>query len=86
MSMSGYKKTAKDLAFDRERSKLQATIRRRDEEIVDLRKQLDQANAESAMWEEKAKLLETQIGIPMEELLANIKRSKEIQALLRIRW
>lgn len=75
---SKYSKTAKDIAFDRERSKLQATIRQRDEEIVRLRTQSEHDRAEIDSLRKQIELLETQIGIPKEQLLSSIERTKEV--------
>ena len=63
-----YVKSAKDKAFDRERTKLYAIIQDRDREIVQLRKELDRVKTENATLEQTVAALESQIGIPKEKI------------------
>lgn len=73
-----YVKSAKDKAFDRERTKLHAIIQDRDREIVQLRKELDRVKTENATLEQTVAALESQIGIPKEKILEDIERHKKI--------
>lgn len=73
-----YVKSAKDKAFDRERTKLHAIIQDRDREIVQLRKELDRVKTENATLEQTVTALESQIGVPKEKILEDIERHKKI--------
>lgn len=73
-----YVKSAKDKAFDRERTKLHAIIQDKDREIVQLHKELDRVKTENATLEQTVVALELQIGIPKEKILEDIERHKKI--------
>ena len=72
-----YVKSAKDKAFDRERTKLHTIIQDKDREITQLRKELDMLKIANATLENKITALETQIGIPSEKILEDIERHKK---------
>lgn len=74
-----YVKSAKDKAFDRERTKLHTIIQDKDREITQLRKELDMLKITNATLENKITALETQIGIPSEKILEDIERHKKIE-------
>ena len=74
--------SAKDKAFERERVKLHSIIQKKDEEIRRLSVEVNQYKAQAESWEKVAKLLEQQIGIPKEKLLANIERNEKIFGIL----
>ena len=75
-------KSAKDLAFDRERLKFRQEIQDLKHEVTywkaEANKNLEIANH----YESIISVLETQIGIPKEELLEHIARSKKINETL----
>lgn len=80
--MAKPKKSAKDMAFDRERVKLHATIQKRDQEIFELTRELNKYKALAESWENTARILESKLGIPKEEILASIEREKKLERLL----
>lgn len=75
--------SAKDKAFDRERIKLHSVIQKKDEQISKLIAEVNQYKAQAESWEKTARLLEQYIGIPREELLAEIERNKKICNFLK---
>lgn len=75
--------SAKDKAFDRERIKLHSVIQKKDEQISKLIAEVNQYKAQAESWEKTARLLEQYIGIPREELLAEIERNKNICNFLK---
>ena len=79
-----YVKSAKDKAFDRERTKLYAIIQDRDREIVQLRKELDRVKTENATLEQTVAARESQIGIPKEKILKNIERTEKITSYMSL--
>lgn len=81
--MSKPKKSAKDMAFERERMKLLKTIREKDEENLQLRRELNQAKQSAESWENTAHILESKLGIPKEEILASIEREKKLEKMLK---
>lgn len=80
--MSKPKKSAKDLAFDRERTKLYSTIQAKDQEILRLTAEVNRYKASAESWENTAHILESKLGIPKEEILASIEREKKLEGLL----
>lgn len=77
--MSKYQqKSAKDKAFERERIKLRSTIQQKDEEIQRLSREVAKYKADAESWEKTARLLETYIGVPVEQILEDIERNKKI--------
>lgn len=75
-------KSAKDMAFERERLKLLKTIRERDEEILRLTRELNKAKCSAESWENTARILEAKLGVPTEEILASIEREKKLERFL----
>lgn len=71
-------KSAKDVAFERERVRLQSVIRRKDEEIATLRQESAAYKAKAESWEKTARLLEEYIDIPKDKLLADMERNERI--------
>lgn len=81
--MSKYQqKSAKDKAFECERIKLHSTIRQKDEEIQRLNREVAKYKADAESWEKTARLLESYIGVPAEQILADIERNKKIANFL----
>lgn len=80
--MTKPKKSAKDMAFERERLKLLKIIREKDEEIHSLTRELNQAKTSAESWENVSRILESKLGIPTEEILASIEREKKLEAML----
>lgn len=80
--MPKQKKSAKDMAFDRERMRLLKIIREKDEEILQLRRELNQTKQSAESWENTAHILESKLGIPTEEILASIEREKKLEKFL----
>lgn len=80
--MTKPKKSAKDMAFERERMRLLKVIRERDDEILRLTRELNQAKSSAESWENTAHILESKLGIPKEEILANIEREKKLENML----
>ena len=78
-----YKKSAKDLAFDRERTKLNSTIQKQEKQIFDLTRELNKANMEIESLKMTIGVLEAALQIPKEELIADIERTKKLSALLK---
>ena len=76
------KKSAKDIAFEKERMKLLRIIRDRDEEILKLTRELNQATQSAESWENTAHILESKLGVPTEEILASIEREKKLEKML----
>lgn len=76
------KKSAKDIAFEKERMKLLRIIRERDEEILKLTRELNQAKQSAESWENTAHILESKLGVPTEEILASIEREKKLEKML----
>ena len=74
-----YTKTAKDIAFDKERTKLKSTILARDREIARLKKELAESKAHNEELENTIRSLESKIGIPKEEIIAAIEREKKVE-------
>ena len=81
--MGSYKKSAKDLAFDRERTKLKSTIQKQDEQIFELTRELNKANMEIESMKMTINVLESALQIPKEELLADIERTKKLSTFLK---
>ena len=81
--MSKPKKSAKDIAFDRERMRLLKTIRDKDEEILQLKRELNRAKCSAESWENTARILEAKLGVPTEEILASIDREKKLEKMLK---
>ena len=79
-----YVKSAKDKAFDRERTKLHAIIQDRDREIIQLHKEIDRVKTENATLEQTVAALESQIGIPKEKILKNIERTEKINSYMSL--
>ena len=79
-----YEKSAKDKAFDRERIKLHAIIQRKDQEIVELRRELKQVKDHNTDLENIVAELETKIGIPKETILKDIERNKKIESYIKL--
>lgn len=75
-------KSAKDMAFERERVRLQSVIRHKDEEITSLRQEVASYKAQAESWEKTARLLEKYIGIPKDKLLADMERNEQIAKAL----
>lgn len=75
-------KSAKDVAFERERVRLQSAIRHKDEEITSLRQEVASYKTQAESWEKTAHLLEKYIGIPKDKLLADMKRNEQIAKAL----
>lgn len=80
--MNKPKKSAKDLAFDRERTKLHSAIQAKDQEILRLTAEVNRYKASAESWENTAHILEAKLGIPKEEILASIEREKKLEGLL----
>lgn len=81
--MSKYQqKSAKDKAFERERIKLHSTIQQKDDEIQRLSREVAKYKADAESWEKTARLLESYIGVPVEQILADIERNKKIANFL----
>ena len=81
--MSKYQqKSAKDKAFERERIKLHSTIQQKDEEIQRLNREVAKYKADAESWEKTARLLESYIGVPAEQILEDIERNKKIANFL----
>ena len=81
--MSKYQqKSAKDKAFERERIKLHSTIQQKDEEIQRLSREVAKYRADAESWENTARLLESYIGIPVEQILEDIERNMKIANFL----
>lgn len=80
--MSKSKKSAKDLAFDRERTRLHSIIQSKDQEIAILIAEVNKYKASAESWENTAHILEARLGIPKEEVLASIEREKKLEGLL----
>lgn len=80
--MTKPKKSAKDMAFERERMRLLKVIRERDDEILRLTRELNQAKSSAESWENTAHILESKLGIPKEEILASIEREKKLENML----
>jgi hypothetical protein len=76
------KKSAKDMAFDRERVRLHAIIQKKDQEILELTRERNMYKASAESWENTARILESKLGIPTEEILASIEREKKLEKLL----
>lgn len=76
------KKSAKDMAFDRERVRLHAIIQQKDREIFELTKERNMYKASAESWENTAHILESKLGIPTEEILASIEREKKLEKFL----
>lgn len=76
------KKSAKDLAFDRERTRLHSIIQDRDQEILRLTADVNKYKASAESWENTARILEAKLGIPKEEILASIEREKKLEKFL----
>lgn len=76
------KKSAKDIAFEKERMKLLRIIREREEEILKLTRELNQAKQSAESWENTARILESKLGIPTEEILASIEREKKLEKMM----
>lgn len=81
--MSKPKKSAKDLAFDRERIRLHSIIQDRDQEILRLTAEVNKYKASAESWENTARILEAKLEIPKEEILASIEREKKLEGLLK---
>ena len=80
--MTKPKKSAKDMAFERERMRLLKVIREKDDEILRLTRELNQAKSSAESWENTAHILESKLGIPKEEILASIEREKKLENML----
>ena len=75
--------SAKDKAFERERIKLHSVIQKKNEEICKLIAEVNQYKIQAESWEKTTRVLEQYIGIPREELLAEIERNKKICNFLK---
>lgn len=80
--MSKPKKSAKDLAFDRERIRLHSIIQDKDQEILRLTAEVNKYKASAESWENTARILEAKLEIPKEEILASIEREKKLERIL----
>lgn len=80
--MTKPKKSAKDIAFEKERMRLLKTIRERDEEILRLTRELNSAKQSAESWENTSRILESKLGVPTEEILASIEREKKLEKML----
>ena len=80
--MSKPKKSAKDMAFDRERVKLHSIIQQKNQEILELTRERNAYKASAESWENTARILESKLGIPMEEILSSIEREKKLEEML----
>ena len=76
-------KSAKDLAFEREKTKLHSIIQKKDEEISELNKEVTKYKMSAESWEMTARILESKLGVPMQEILDDIGRSKKIEAFIK---
>ena len=76
-------KSAKDLAFEREKTKLHSIIQKKDEEILELKREVTKYKMAAESWEMAARILESKIGVPIQEILDDIERSKKIEGLLK---
>lgn len=81
---SPYKKSAKDLAFDRERTKLKATIQKQNEELIDLRVKLNKANRDIEALNKTIGIMEAALQIPREDLIANMERTKKLAGFIEV--
>ena len=82
--MSKYQQmSAKDRAFEREKTKLRATIQQKNDEIHRLNQEIVKYKAEAESWEKAAKNREDYIGIPKEKILADIERSQMLVNFLK---
>lgn len=72
------KKSAKDLAFERERTRLLSVIKNKNTEILSLKQEANKYKAQAESWEKTAKILESKLGVPAEEIIADIERHKRI--------
>ena len=79
-----YKKTAKDLAFDRERTKLNAIIQKQKDQIFELTRSLNGANMEIESLKMTINVLEVALQIPREDLIANMERTRKIASFVEI--
>ena len=79
-----YKKTAKDLAFDRERAKLNATIQKQKDQIFELTRSINAANMEIESLKMTITVLEGALQIPREDLIANMERTRKIASFVEI--
>ena len=79
-----YEKSAKDKAFERERIKLSSTIQKKNDQIAQLTKELEQNKTLIASLNETIKILEDKIGIPKEEIIADMERNKRLLGILSI--
>lgn len=72
-------KSAKDMAFDRERAKLQSRIRQLSDEISSLNGKLAIKDSEIAELKNTIEILEKYIGLPKETILEQEQRSNKIE-------
>ena len=77
-------KSAKDKAFERERIKLQSIIHKQSEEIVALKREISTRDFKIETLEHTISVLESYIGVPKEDLLADMERKKKIESLMSI--
>lgn len=75
-------KSAKDLAFERERTKLHSVIRSKNDEIAKLTHDLNEYKMQAERWKRTAEILESKIGVPAEDVIADIERNKRICSFL----
>ena len=80
--MAKQQKSAKDKAFDRERVRLHSIIQDKEAEIVRLNAELNKYKMAAESWENTARILESKLGIPTEEILASIEREKKLEKML----
>lgn len=79
--MSKPKKSAKDMAFDRERTRLHSIIQEKDREIIRLTAEVNKYKQSAESWENTARILESKLGVSKEEILASIEREKKLERM-----
>ena len=72
-------KSAKDIAFDRERTRLQSRIQQLSNEISSLNGKLAVKDSEIAELKNTIEILEKYIGLPKETILEQEQRSNKIE-------
>lgn len=76
-------KSAKDKAFDREKTRLHSIIQKKDEEIFALNSKINGLKLEAESWKMTSEILEKYIGIPKEKILEDIERNKKIESFIK---
>ena len=79
---SQYKRTAKDLAFERERTKLQSKIQKLNEENIELKTKLNKATRDIESLNRTVEIMESAFQIPREDLIANMERTKKVASFV----